>query len=453
MDDLRGRMDDTTIHMVRLLKERADIAAQIGALKKERGRGINDEHREAGLRDRVMAEAHSIGMSPDMAARFLNHLLAESIRVQQNGAPSHLAVFRRAKEMEDAGRRVIHMEVGEPDFAPPPRAGRALLEGFRTGHTRYGLPGGMARLREALAEHASQKHHASLKPGNVLVTPGARFAVFAAITSLLHPGDEIIIIEPSWPAYREAALYAGAKPRILPTTLEGGWEPSIQDLENAITPRTRMVVLCSPSNPTGKILPANLTDDIMGVAAKRGLYVLSDEIYFDYHYSRTPKSVLEYDYDKSIVTQSFSKSHAMMGLRIGYAISSPGIVDSMTQVSALCLTGVAGVIQYAALKVLDHDTGDNVRAMRSRLRTISDMAWDIGMEFAEPDGGMYVFARAPGIPGSELVERCLDGGLALAPGMGFGHYPQFVRISAGSGDVAGGMHILRDILGVVQWKE
>ena len=445
MDDLRLRMDEITVQMVRLLKERTDVSSEIGAIKKQRDLRVNDESRMATLRDTVMNTAADINMSADEAGRFLNYLLGDSIKLQSDGAPSHLAVFRKAKEMEQAGRRVIHMEVGEPDFAPPPGAGAALLEGFEAGHTKYGLPAGMPQLRSALAEFVSSKHAAAVTPDCILVTPGARFAVFSAITTLLSPGEEIIIIEPAWPAYRDAALHAGIKPKIIPTTLEDRWEPSLAEIEGAITAQTKMIVLCYPSNPTGKILPGRLMDGIMELASRRGLYVLSDEIYYDYHRTR-PKSVLEYEYDKSIVTQSFSKSHAMMGFRIGYAVAPSRIIGRMTRVSALCLTGVAGVIQYAALKSIHHDNADSVRTIQSRLRTITEMGRQAGLQFVEPDGAMYVFARMPGISGTDLVERCLGRGLALAPGLGFGHYPEFVRISAGTGEVGDGMHILNDVL-------
>ena len=447
LDDLRTRMDEITVQMMHLLKERTDISSRIGAVKKQQDLRVHDKSREGSLRDMVLGTAADIGMSADVAGGFLNYLLSHSLKVQSDGAPSHLAVFRRAKEMERTGKRVIHMELGEPDFAPPPGAGAALLEGFEAGHTRYGLPAGMPRLRSALAEFVSDKHGAPVPPDGVLVTPGARFAVFSAITTLASPGEEIIIIEPAWPAYRDAAFHAGIKPRVIPTTLEGRWEPSLAEIEEAITPQTRMIVLSYPSNPTGKILPGRLMDGIMELASRRGLYVLSDEIYYDYHHRGTrPKSVLEYEYDKSVVAQSFSKSHAMMGFRIGYAVAPPRIIDQMTRLSALCLTGVAGVIQYAALKSIRHDNADGVRTIQSRLRTITRMGRRAGLQFAEPDGAMYVFARMPGISGTDLVDRCLGRGLALAPGIGFGHYPEFVRISAGTGEVEDGMHILSDIL-------
>ena len=452
MKELRRRMDEITVSMMRLLRERIDTSTRIGELKRLHNMPIIDESREDEIRKIAMETADREGIAQDVAARFLNRLLNKSAMLQAGDSPTHLAIFARAKAMEQEGRSIIHMEVGEPDFEPPQAAGRALLEGFRAGHTKYGLPAGDARLRDALAEDIRRRYGAASSKEGIMVTPGARFAVFAGITTLLYPGDEIIIIEPAWPAYREAAIYHGVKPRIIHTTLENGWEPSMEELERSVTSQTKMIVLSYPSNPTGKILPRRLLDDIMDFAARRDLYVLSDEIYRDYTMRGSHRSVLEYSYPKSVITQSFSKSHALMGFRIGYAAAAPDIIQRMTAASALCLTGVAGVIQYAALKSLQYDTGPNVEAMRERLGIISKAARRAGLEFVEPDGAMYVFARVPGVDGMEVVERGLERGLALAPGSGFGHYPEFVRISAGTGQVESGMNILYDVVREYTWK-
>lgn len=451
LDTLRADIDDITTQMIRLLKRRDDIAVQIGAIKRQSGLSISNEVREFTLRQRVLEEAESINLNQDMAARFLNHLISEAIYTENNTTPTHLAIFKKAKELELEGKNIIHMELGEPDFAPPPISGNALLEGFNKGHTRYGLPTGMLALRRAIADRTSQRYNIYVQPDDVIITPGARFGVFAAITALLHPGDEIIIPEPTWPAYKEAAIHCSAKPHIIHTTLEDGWEPSIQDIKNITTPQTKMIVLCYPSNPTGKILPPDILDDIIQHARDNDIYILSDEIYSEY--SNVPvKSILEYEYEKSIVTQSFSKSHAMMGFRIGYCVAHPDIICSMSRVTALCLTSVPGVIQYAALKSLNYDTTHNVQTIQSRLDTMCRMAGEASLKFMKPDGAMYIFGRADEIQGVDLVERCLERGLALAPGVGFGHYPEFVRISAGTDKITDGMNILCNTLKEYRWR-
>jgi aspartate aminotransferase len=255
--------------------------------------------------------------------------------------------------------------------------------------------------------------------------------VFLAISSLLNPGNEIIVIEPAWPAYRDNALNSGVKIRTIHTTLEGKWEPKIEDIENAINQNTKMIVLNYPNNPTGKILPIKLQDQIMNLAEKNNLYVLSDEIYSAYAY-KSWKSILTYGYNKSIVTQSFSKSHAMTGFRIGYAISSPDIIEKMSKLQALAITNVSEPIQYVAMKALEADTSGNAKTIKDRLESILKKARTMEFDFVEPDGAMYLFAKIKreNFDSVEFTNKLLDIGVAIAPGEGFGNYQGFVRISA-----------------------
>ena len=448
--DLRNRMDQITLDLVRLFKQRTDIAVEIGRVKKTIGKGVTDEAREDALRGKVAALAGQVGLEAELAAKFLNFLLSESVRVQSDncggddgtgggcceGRQTHLSVFRRAKEMEREGRKVIHMEVGEPDFMPPLAVRAAMQDSFDRGITRYGPAEGRAELRDALARRISADHGVRLGRENILVTPGARFSVFLAVTTLLSPGDEMIIIEPAWPAYGDCARNAGVRVRAVRTTLEDRWEPTAEQVARAVNSSTRMLVLNYPNNPTGKILPAKLQDEIMRVARDNGLYVLSDEIYS--RYARAPwKSVLEYGYDRAITVQSFSKSHAMTGFRVGYAVADGTLVKRMAGLQALSLTSVPEPMQYAAEAALGEDTSGNTRTVNSRLDMLASRAREAGLEFADPDGAMYLFARVArkGFDGAEFAAKALEeDGLALAPGAGFGDYGSFIRISACGGD-------------------
>ena len=170
-----------------------------------------------------------------------------------------------------------------------------------------------------------------VSPKDVLVTAGARFAIYLAMQTLLEQGDEVIIIEPAWPAYSQCAINVGAKARIVRTTIENRWEPSLQDIKSKINSNTKMIILNYPNNPTGKILGDDLLDSIINVAKENNLYVLSDEIYSQYAYHMPYKSVASYKYERSIIAQSFSKSHAMTGFRIGYALADKNIKMSKLQ--------------------------------------------------------------------------------------------------------------------------
>ncbi|MDE1843245.1 MAG: pyridoxal phosphate-dependent aminotransferase, partial [Thaumarchaeota archaeon] len=390
-----------------------------------------------------------IGLEEKIAMNMLNLLLNESIKIQSSEKQTHLTVFLKAKKMEKEGKKIIHMEVGEPDFLPPQIVNNALSEIYHKGYTKYGDSKGMIEFRDALSKHILKKFGTNATSQNILVSPGARFSVFLAISSLLSPGDEIIVIEPAWPAYRDNALNSGVKVRTIHTTLENKWEPKIEDIENTINENTKMIVLNYPNNPTGKILPSLLQDKIIEIAIKNDLYVLSDEIYSEYA-NKPWKSVLTYGYPKSIITQSFSKSHAMTGFRIGYTISSPEIIEKMSKLQALALTNVSEPIQYVAMRALEADTSDNTKIIRNRLESVIKKAKTMGLDFVEPDGAMYLFAkiRQENFDSIEFTSKLLDAGVAIAPGDGFGNYSGFVRISACQPEdtLNQGMQIIEDRL-------
>jgi aspartate aminotransferase len=431
IDKLRDQMDKITLEMIRLLKDRVDISKQIGNLKNNLHLSITNEERENQLRTKVVSLSKEMGLDEKIATMFLNFLLNESIKIQSVNKQTHLSVFLKAKALEQQGKKIIHMEVGEPDFYPPKIVKKSLSEVYDKGFTKYGESKGMPEFRSNIAKKTSDRYNTKTKIENVMVSPGARFSVFLAISTLLQPGDEMIIIEPAWPAYRENALNSGIKVRTVQTTLEGKWEPSVNQIADMINPNTKMIVLNYPNNPTGKILPKKLQDEIIQMAIKNNLYVLSDEIYSDYAYNDW-KSVLSYEYDKSIITQSFSKSHAMTGFRIGYSISQPEIIDKMSKLQALCMTNVAEPIQYVALKALGADTSDNTKTMRNRLELVVKMAKNMQLDFVTPDGAMYLFAkvRKENFNATDFTNKLLDQGVAIAPGEAFGNYQNFVRVSA-----------------------
>jgi len=447
INELRNKMDEITLEMIRLLKTRTEVAKEIGEVKKSIGKGVTDELREENLRDKVISLCSDLKLDETIATKFLNFLLNESIKVQASNKQTHLSIFLKAKSLEQQGKKIIHMEVGEPDFLPPTIVKNALNEVFDKGFLKYGQARGMPIFRDALAKYVSKKFNTNVTQENIIVSPGARFSIFTAITTLLNPGDEMIVIEPAWPAYKDCALNAGIKVRTINTTLEQKWEPSIKQIKNAINTNTKMIVLNYPNNPTGKILPEKLQDEIIKLAKENQLYVLSDEIYSQYAKSNW-KSVLSYNYEKSITTQSFSKSHAMTGFRVGYGIADTKIIEKMAKLEALCLTNVSEPIQYVAMKALEADTSDNTNTVQSRLEVLAQKSNELGLDFVVPDGAMYIFARLnkEGFDGVQFANSMLEKGLAVAPGEGFGDYKNFIRISACQNEetLVEGMNILRE---------
>jgi aspartate aminotransferase len=449
INDLRNKMDDVTLKMIHLLKDRTNIAKEIGEVKKNMGKGITDEVREENLREKVIALCKDIALDETIATKFLNFLLNESVKVQSNNKPSHLSIFLKAKALEEQGGKIIHMEVGELDFPPPNIVRNALEEVFDKGFLRYGQAKGIPMFREAIANYMSKKFNVDLTKDNIIVSPGARFSIYTAISTLLDPGDEMIVIEPAWPAYKDCAFNAGIKVRVINTTLEGKWEPSLEQIKKTINSNTKMIVLNYPNNPTGKILNEKLQDDIMQLAQKNNLYVLSDEIYSEYAKTKW-KSILKYNYEKSIVTQSFSKSHAMTGFRVGYGVANVKIIEKMAKLQALCLTNVSEPIQYIAMKALEADTSNNTNTVQNRLDVLVQKARELGLDFIVPDGAMYIFARInqEGFDGVQFANSTLEKGLAVAPGEGFGDYKNFIRLSACQNEksLIEGMNILGNIM-------
>jgi len=443
IEEHRKKIEEITLEMIKLLKTRTDIAKQIGDAKANLGMTVTDEEREDALRNQVAKLCKEIDLDQSTASKFLNLLLNESVKVQSDSKQTHLSVFLKAKALEEEGKKIIHLEVGEPDFKPPKEVKTALEEVYDKGYGKYGPPKGITELRKALVGWGTSDDEGETQDTeeNIMVCPGARFAVYLAITTLLNPGDEIIVIEPAWPAYKDCALNAGIKVRTVKTTLETKWEPSVEQINNTINENTKMIVLNYPNNPTGKYFPEKIQDSVIEIAKKHDLYVLSDQIYAEFAgFVNRPtsgvrhKSVLEYNYQKSIITKSFSKSYAMTGYRIGWVVAEPSIIDKMSKLQALSLTNVSEPIQYVALQALKSDeaVAENSRIIKSRLDALVKSAKDIGLEFIEPDGAMYLFAKTKykDFDATKFSEKLLEHGVAIAPGEGFGDYKEFFRLTA-----------------------
>lgn len=433
LDYLREEMQNITNQIIKLVHDRMEVAKKIGNIKQQLKIEIEDEKVEHDIKKTVLKLTKDIGMDVEFSGRLLNLLLSESVKLQNvqnnsNKSSTHIAIFMKAKELEKTGKKIIHMEVGEPDYPPPLKVKEELAKIYDNKRYHYTEISGLPQLRQAISQKFS-----NIVPEQVLVTPGGRFAVFCAISSLLKSGDELINIEPSWPAYKECADFIGAKTRVLKTTLEDKWVPNLKMLENLININTKMIIINYPNNPTGKILDSQLLEKIVSIAREYNLFILSDEVYSDYSFGKY-NSILDYQYDKSIMVSSFSKTYGMTGFRVGYGIGNKSIISQMRKVQATAITSVAEPMQYSALGAIGNDIQGNIDSIQSRINLICKRLQQMKTEFIVPNGAMYVFPKILTKNYSDdisLVYDLLEYGVAIAPGSGFGNsYKKFIRISA-----------------------
>jgi aspartate aminotransferase len=428
---LRDDMRLVTADIIKLVQKRMNIASQIGNIKNSLMMKIEDISVEQEIGKYVYELGTQIGLNREIIGRLLNLLFLESIKIQsakiskKEQTLDHMAMFLKAKQLELEGKKIIHLEVGEPDYMPPLNVKDELLKTYEKKQFHYTQTRGVPILRKIIAQERSVNEE------SVIITPGARFAVFSAMASTLSMGDEVIIFEPAWPAYRDCANFMGVKVKAIKTTVEKKWKPDLDQLEEVITPNTKMIVLNYPNNPTGKIICEKEIDGILKLARKNDIFVLSDEVYSMYSYVDY-KSILDFEYNKSIMVSSFSKSHAMTGFRVGYAICSKDIVDKISRVQAMAITSVAEPMQFAAVAALRNNVTKNRTLMKRRLDFIKKELESLPCEFNNPDGGMYYFVRFDSsIDVNKLIFNLLSEGVAVAPGIGFGEsYFDFIRISA-----------------------
>jgi len=350
---------------------------------------------------------------------------------------STLKVLSLAKELERKGKKIIHMEVGEPDFDTPNHIKKAAEEALVRGMTKYTPSAGLPELREAIADHLKpegiQTHYK-----NVIVTPGAKHAIFCAMGAVLDPGDEVIIPSPCW-TYEAMVLMFGGKPVFVETKEADNFKLKAKKVENALTKKTRMVLLNFPNNPTGAVMNKADLKEIADLAVDKKLWVLSDEIYDCLIYDGNHTSIMSFPgmAERTIYVNGFSKAYAMTGWRLGYAVAPYELVTEMDKVQQASTSCVAGFVQAAGIAAL-RGPQDFVVKMREeyskRREVIVDGLNSIdGIKCNKPAGAFYAFPDITKLGKSSLdfCELLLkEAGVAAVPGSGFGPYGEgHVRFS------------------------
>jgi aspartate aminotransferase len=442
--DLRDEVAETTKDIIRLVAKRAELSRKIGELKSRDSLPIDNGPVEDALLQEIVSECKTLGLDVQLGTKILNTLVADSKKVQRmqsKGSSQPLitpmVMMAKAKEVEKTGRKLIRLDVGEPDFHPPKAVLEAVSDSLYAYQTYYTVGRGIPDLLSALRAYLSKRYgYHEAAENQLIVTPGGRFAVYSALASVASEGDSVLVIEPNWPAYKEGLEFIGARAITLRTTLEDGWVPSPESVKEAIRPNTKAIVLSYPCNPTGKIMDKAAFKEIVEIADDHGLTVISDEIYNDYAYKPCP-TILEHLPKKYILTSSFSKAWSMTGFRVGYSLAPAETSAKMLKILGLMITCVPEFIQRGAVKALqsEEEVSHNSRAMKERIDATSAEIEKIeALELLRPEGSIYAFPQAkdPKFDSAAFALELLEKeGVTISPGTGFGDYPRCFRISLG----------------------
>ena len=373
---------------------------------------------------------------------------------QLNGEGA-LAVFARARELERQGRSIIHLELGEPDFHPAAAVVDALRNAVASGRDRYCATRGIAPLREEIAHYLARTRKLSITPEQVLLAPGCKMALSLAMLALIEPGDEVLVPDPGFPIYPSFTRGLGAKAVPFGLVEKNRFQPDVQEIAAKITGKTSVLIFNSPNNPTGTVFDGQALEGIAALAIKHDLWVLTDEIYArilfngDYQSIRLLPGMAE----RTVIIDGFSKSFAMTGWRLGYAVAPVPVIDAMDLLVLNTFTCAAEFTQVAAIEAL-RDTSNAVDAMVNEYKLRRDLFVQSlskipGFRCHSPQGAFYAWVNIEdtGLPAEQLQKLLLEeAGVAAIAGAAFGaegkNYLRFSLVSA--------RHLLEDALDRMQ---
>jgi aspartate aminotransferase len=353
-----------------------------------------------------------------------------------------LSVFARAKELENQGRSIIHLELGEPDFHPGQSVIESATKALAAGRDRYCAVAGLPALREEIAAYLQRTRNINVSADNIVIAPGCKAALFFAMLALLEAGDEVLYPDPGFPGYPSITLGLGAVPVPFELSSRNHFQPDPSEIAAKITRRTRMMITNSPGNPTGTVYTDTVQRALAELAVKHDLWVLSDEIYARIIYGGEYASMLSYREmaERTLIIDGFSKSFAMTGWRLGYTVAPPEVASALAMVAVNSYTCVAEFTQYAAIDAL-RDREDSTPLMvgefaRRRQQLVHDLSKVPGFLCEAPEGAFYAWVdiRGTGASAEEICRILLEeAGVAAIPGAAFGRSGKdFVRFSFAS---------------------
>lgn len=440
--DLRKEIWEIDRQIVKLAAKRFQIVQKIGDYKKKKELPIVNIEVENKVVSEAVLLGKKLGLPDSFTSKIISIFIQEAIKTQ-SGKPINRAihlyeVLEKVKELEAKGQSIIRLEVGEPDLSPPYEIKKAATTSLvAQKHIGYGSSLGLPALREAIVEVLSQKYNINLNANQVLITTGGKLAVFAAIFSFISAGDGIVFPEPFWPVYDNCSRLAEGRISYIHTCLENDWRIDIEQLDDILSTKPKLLILCSPSNPTGKIIPENDFREIYRLAKESGTYVLSDEVYSAFTF-KPAKSILEITDSHFVYVNSFSKEYGMTGWRIGYAVSDKDIISKMQKLVQISTTCVPEFIQKAAFKALTMDQSrykSFAKEMSERITLACKQLDKYPVSYSKPEGGMYLFPKVDkdSFDSKKFAQQLLlKKKVSIAPGEAFGDYPEHFRISLGT---------------------
>lgn len=354
-----------------------------------------------------------------------------------------LAIDSKAKALKAEGKDICGFGAGEPDFDTPDHIKLAAAQALAEGFTKYTPSSGIPELRQAIAEKLRNENGVDYKPGQVIVSCGGKHSCYNAILATCNPGDEVIIPAPYWVSYPEMVKMVGAEPYIVPTKAENGYKLTPEELQNAISPSSKLLILNSPNNPTGSVYSENEIAALAEIAIEDDLFILSDEIYekivYDGARHFSPASISKQVYDRTITVNGLSKSYAMTGWRLGYLAAPEPIAKAIDSIQSHATSNPTSFAQkgaVAALKESQECVKEMVRAFAERRDFIFDGLTSIaGIRCLKPMGAFYILADISsfGMTSSQFCESLLDQALVAAvPGIAFGD-DRVIRLSYACG--------------------
>jgi aspartate aminotransferase len=360
-------------------------------------------------------------------------------RMTRLGTESAFDVFARAKQLEAQGRSIVHLEIGQPDFPTPTSICEAAFQAMKAGYTGYTPAAGLLDCRQAIADHISQSRGVDIDPSTVVITPGAKPVIFFTLLALVNAGEEVIYPNPGFPIYESVINFVGAKAVPLPLREAVSFRFHLEDLEKAVSDRTRLLILNSPQNPTGGLLQAEDLQAIAELAVRYDFYVLSDEIYSRILYEGEHRSILQFPGMKArtILLDGHSKTYAMTGWRLGYGIFPSSLVEGVVRLminSNSCTCAFTQMAGMAALQGSQNEVEKMVAEFRRRRDALVEGLNAIeGVHCLKPAGAFYAFPNVQQVPlGCEALADYLleEAGVAVLAGTAFGAYGDgYLRIS------------------------